>query len=48
MISSEIEELMRCANRIVALYKGRKVGEFETKKVKTTDIITSIVGLRDN
>lgn len=48
MISSEIEELMRCANRIIALYKGKKVGEFETKKVKTSDIITAIVGLSDN
>jgi ABC-type sugar transport system ATPase subunit len=48
MISSEIEEIMRCANRIVALYRGKKVGEFETSKVKTADIIHSILGLSNN
>jgi ribose transport system ATP-binding protein len=48
MISSELEEIMKCANRIVTLYRGKKVGVFETKKVKTADIIHSILGLNNN
>ena len=47
MISSELEEIMKCANRIVTLYRGKKVGEFETTKVKTADIIHSILGLNN-
>ena len=48
MISSEIEELMKCANRIITLYRGKKVGEFETSKIKTAEIIHSILGLSNN
>jgi ABC-type sugar transport system ATPase subunit len=47
LISSEIEEIMKCANRIVTLYRGRKVGEFETTKIKTADIIHSILGMNN-
>jgi len=48
MISSEIEEIMKCANRIITLYRGKKVGEFETSKIKTGEIIHSILGLNNN
>ncbi|MHB1253640.1 MAG: sugar ABC transporter ATP-binding protein [Candidatus Humimicrobiaceae bacterium] len=48
LISSELEEIMKCANRIIAIYRGKKVGEFETSKVKTEDIMHSILGLSKN
>ena len=48
LISSELEEIMKCANRIIAIYRGKKVGEFETSKVKTEDIMHSILGLNKN
>ncbi|MHB8277994.1 MAG: sugar ABC transporter ATP-binding protein [Candidatus Humimicrobiaceae bacterium] len=48
LISSELEEIMKCANRIITIYGGKKVGEFETSKVKTEDIMHSILGLSKN
>ena len=45
LISSELEEIMKCANRIITLYHGKKVGEFETKSVQTADIIHSICNI---
>ncbi len=45
VISSELEELFKCANRIIAIYKGRKVEEFETSKIEIKDIMHSILGL---
>lgn len=47
MISSEIEELMRCANRIITLYHGKKAGEFETMKVDKSDVVHSMLGLEN-
>jgi ribose transport system ATP-binding protein len=46
VISSEIEELMKCSNRVITIYKGKKVGEFETNKTKKSDIINSMMGIK--
>jgi len=48
VISSELEEIMKCANRIITIYRGRQAGEFETKKTGIKDVMHSILGLNNN
>lgn len=45
LISSEMEELLKCSNRIIALYNGRKVGEFDEKADKE-QILSCIIGVK--
>ncbi|MFD1449077.1 sugar ABC transporter ATP-binding protein [Oceanobacillus profundus] len=45
LISSELEELMKCANRIITLYDGKQVGEYETNNTNNSNIINSIIGV---
>jgi ribose transport system ATP-binding protein len=45
VVSSELEELMKCSNRIITIYKGKRVGEFETSKSKKSDIINLMLGI---
>jgi ABC-type sugar transport system ATPase subunit len=47
-ISSDLDELLRCANRIVAVYNGRIVGEFRTEESSKTEIIAAILGDTSN
>lgn len=47
VISSELQEVMKCANRIITIYRGRKAGEYETSKTKISEIIHSILGLNN-
>lgn len=44
LISSELEELLRCSNRIITVYNGEKVGEFETENTKESEVLNSILG----
>jgi ribose transport system ATP-binding protein len=46
LISSEMEELMKCANRMIAIYNGRKVGEFEGDNINTKNILSYIIGAK--
>jgi ribose transport system ATP-binding protein len=43
-ISSDLDELLRCANRVVAVYNGRIVGEFLTEASTKTEIVTAMIG----
>ena len=45
MISSELEEVMKCSNRIIVLYNGRKAGEFDEKADKE-QILSCILGVK--
>ncbi|MGE5613777.1 MAG: sugar ABC transporter ATP-binding protein [Bacillota bacterium] len=45
LISSELEELMKCSNRIISLYNGRKAGEFDRNADKE-QILSSIIGVK--
>lgn len=45
LISSELDELMRCAGRIVTLYHGRKTGEFPAATTERSRIVAAIIGL---
>lgn len=44
LISSEIDELIKCSNRILVVYHGEKVGEFQTADTDRTDIIGAMIG----
>lgn len=44
LISSEMDEIRKCANRIIALYDGRKVAEFPATADKE-DILSAIIGV---
>lgn len=44
LISSEMEEVQKCSNRIIAMYEGRKVGEFDAPAEKK-DIMSAIIGV---
>jgi ABC-type sugar transport system ATPase subunit len=48
LISSELEEIKKCANRIITIYEGTKVGEFETSKTENSSIINSIMGVKNS
>ena len=44
LISSEMDEVQKCSNRIIALYEGRKVGEFDPSSDKQ-EILSAIIGV---
>ena len=45
LISSEMEEVKKCSNRIIALYDGKKVGEYDVKADKEA-ILSAIIGVK--
>jgi ribose transport system ATP-binding protein len=45
LISSEMEEVVKCSNRTITMYNGRIVSEHE-KGVESKEILHSILGLR--
>jgi len=47
LVSSELEELMRCCNRLITVYRGKITGEFDPSKVKTSEIIASAINVND-
>ena len=44
MISSEMEEIMKCSNRIIALYDGHNAGEYDASTDDST-LLGAIIGL---
>lgn len=44
MISSEMEEIMKCSNRIIALYDGHNAGEYDASTDDRT-LLRAIIGL---
>ena len=46
LISSEMEEILKCSNRVVTMYRGKKVGEF-TDLRNQGRIMRSILGLEN-
>lgn len=41
-VSSELEELMRCANRIITVNEGQITGEFDASKVRKAEVLAKI------
>lgn len=46
LVSSELDEIMKCANRIITIYEGEKINEFNTEEIEQKDIVNSIIGER--
>ena len=44
LVSSEIEELLRCANRVVSIYRGAVVGRSDIDRLNGEHIVASIIG----
>ncbi|MDD6450286.1 MAG: ATP-binding cassette domain-containing protein, partial [Lachnospiraceae bacterium] len=44
LISSEMEEIMKCSNRVIAMYQGEKSGEFGKDEQKSL-LLSSIIGV---
>jgi general nucleoside transport system ATP-binding protein len=44
VISSELDEVMALADRILVIYQGRIVGEFDPKSVSSTDVGLAMLG----
>jgi len=45
-ISSDLDELLRCASRVITVYNGRIVGEFDAEASSKTEIVASMIGER--
>lgn len=45
LISSEMEEVKKCSNRIVALYHGKVAGEYDAKADKEV-VLSAIIGVK--
>ena len=44
LISSDMDELKKCSNRIIALYEGKQAGEYDAKADKDT-LLSAIIGV---
>jgi len=44
LISSELHELLKCANRIITMYAGKKSGEFNTHQTSREVLLRAIIG----
>lgn len=45
LISSELEELVKCSNRIITVYKGQMFGEFQKDQINMENILSSVIGI---
>jgi ribose transport system ATP-binding protein len=46
LVSSELEELVKCANRIISIYKGRIFGELESGQITMERLLSLVIGIR--
>ena len=44
LVSSEMKELLRCSNRVIAVYHGRKTGEFDANTTSAPQVVSAIIG----
>ena len=45
LVSSEMEEILKCSNRIICMYHGRINGEFDAEGIDQHVILNSIMGI---
>ncbi len=45
LISSELEELLKCANRIITIYQGRIHGELQESRLTMERVLSSVIGI---
>lgn len=44
LISSELDEILKCSSRIITLYQGEITGRFITEQTSRTEIISAMIG----
>ena len=44
LVSSDLTELLRCSNRVITIYEGRKTGEFDVETTASTAIMDAMFG----
>jgi ribose transport system ATP-binding protein len=47
LISSELEELLKCANRVITIYHGRIHGELQDSRLTMERVLSSVIGIRE-
>lgn len=47
LISSELEELLKCANRIIAVYHGQIYGELKETQLTMERVLSSVIGISE-
>jgi ribose transport system ATP-binding protein len=47
LISSELEELLRCANRVLTIYEGHVTGEFNTSETPRSTIMSAMINAEE-
>ena len=45
-VSSQLEELIRCSNRIITIYNGSIISEFAGDQINTEDVVSSVIGIK--
>jgi len=45
LISSELEELLKCANRIITIYHGQIHGELQANQLTMERVLSSVIGI---
>ena len=45
-ISSELEELIRCSNRIITIYNGSIISEFAEDQINMENVVSSVIGIK--
>lgn len=46
LVSSELDELLKCASRVVTIYEGKKTGEFRTGEATRSQIVGAIINAK--
>ena len=47
LISSELEELLKCSNRVITIYNGRVHGELAEDQLTMENVLSSVIGMTD-
>jgi inositol transport system ATP-binding protein len=46
LVSSELEELVRCSNRIITIYTGRRIGELDSSDITMERVLSLVIGIK--
>lgn len=46
LVSSELEELLRCCNRVVSIYEGRKFSEIPQEQINNENLVSAVIGAK--
>jgi inositol transport system ATP-binding protein len=46
LVSSELEELVKCSNRIIVVYQGKKFGELDSSQITMERVLSLVIGIK--